>query len=249
MAGVPPDYFSDTGQLWRNPLYPWHIHEQTGYAWWIARLRQAFKQADLVRIDHFRGFAAYWEIPADAPNAINGKWMPGPGEKLFHAFEQAFPHLPIIAEDLGLITPDVLALRDQFKLPGMRVLQFAFGDDDSNAFLPHHYIANTVAYTGTHDNDTTLGWWQTAPDHVKNFVKDYLGSDGDEIQWDMMRALSGSLANLVVFPMQDVLGLSSEHRMNYPGKADGNWEWRFSWEQLQPEQTQALAKMSAEFGR
>jgi len=249
VAGVPPDYFSETGQLWRNPLYRWDIHEQTGYAWWIARLRQAFKLADLVRIDHFRGFAAYWEVPADALNAINGKWAPGPGEKLFNAFEQAFPHLPVIAEDLGLITPDVLALRDKFELPGMRVLQFAFGDDRSNVFLPHHYIANTVAYTGTHDNDTTLGWWHTAPDQVRNFVQEYLGSDGHEIQWDMMRALSGSAANLVIFPMQDVLGLSSEHRMNYPGKPEGNWEWRFSWGQLQTEQTQALAKMSAEFGR
>jgi 4-alpha-glucanotransferase len=249
VAGVPPDYFSETGQLWRNPLYRWDVHEKTGYAWWIARLRHALTLADWVRIDHFRGFAAYWEIPADAPNAIAGKWEPGPGEKLFRAFEQAFPHLPIIAEDLGLITPDVLELRDKFNLPGMRVLQFAFGDGEGNHFLPHHYVANTVAYTGTHDNDTTLGWWHTAPEHIKAFALQYLGSDGREIQWDMMRALSRSVANLVVFPLQDVLGLSSEHRMNFPGKPEGNWEWRFTWEQLRPEQTAALAEMTAQNNR
>ncbi len=249
VAGVPPDYFSETGQLWRNPLYRWDAHEQTGYAWWIARLRHALKLADWVRIDHFRGFAAYWEVPADAPNAISGKWEPGPGERLFNAFEQAFPHLPIIAEDLGMITPDVLELRDKFQLPGMRVLQFAFGDGEGNPFLPHHYVANTVAYTGTHDNDTTLGWWHSAPEHIKSFARHYLGCDGHEIQWDMMRALSRSVANLVIFPMQDVLGLSSEHRMNYPGRADGNWEWRFTWEQIAPEQTRELAKMTSEAGR
>lgn len=249
VAGVPPDYFSETGQLWRNPLYRWDIHEKTGYAWWIARLRHALKLADWVRIDHFRGFAAYWEVPADAPNAIPGKWEPGPGEKLFKAFEQAFPKLSIIAEDLGLITPDVLELRDKFNLPGMRVLQFAFGDGEDNYFLPHHYVANTVAYTGTHDNDTTLGWWHTAPDYIKTFAQRYLGSDGHEIQWDMMRAISRSVANLVIFPMQDVLGLTSEHRMNYPGKPDGNWEWRFTWGQMLPEQTLALTKMSTEYGR
>ncbi|MGA8148988.1 MAG: 4-alpha-glucanotransferase [Gallionellaceae bacterium] len=249
VAGVPPDYFSETGQLWGNPLYRWDIHEKTGYAWWIARLRHAFKLADWVRIDHFRGFAAYWEIPADAPNAIPGKWEPGPGEKLFKAFEVAFPKLPIIAEDLGLITPDVLELRDKFNLPGMRVLQFAFGNGEDNYFLPHHYVANTVAYTGTHDNDTTVGWWHAAPDYIKAFAQRYLVSDGHEIQWDMMRALSRSAANLVIFPMQDVLGLTSEHRMNYPGKPDGNWEWRFTWGQIQPEQTLALVNMSAEYSR
>jgi 4-alpha-glucanotransferase len=244
VAGVPPDYFSKTGQLWGNPLYRWDVHEQTGYAWWIARLFHALKQADLVRIDHFRGFAAYWEIPADATNAITGKWEPGPGEKLFKAFEQAFSDLPIIAEDLGLITADVLELRDQFKLPGMRVLQFAFGDGEGNHFLPHHYVENTVAYTGTHDNDTTLGWWSTVPNHVKSFALRYLDSDGNEIQDDMMSALSRSVANLVVIPMQDVLGLDSKHRMNYPGKPTGNWEWRFLWSQLQNKHTQALKEMS-----
>ena len=245
VAGVPPDYFSETGQLWGNPLYRWDVHKESGYSWWIARLKHALQIADLVRIDHFRGFAEYWEIPADAPNAIAGKWEPGPGKYLFNAFKQAFPDLPIIAEDLGLITPDVYELRDEFNLPGMRVLQFAFGDGDSNHFLPHHYVANTVAYTGTHDNDTTLGWWNSAPDHIKAFAMKYLASNGTEIVWDMMDALSSSVANLVIFPMQDVLGLTTEHRMNYPGKADGNWEWRFSWDQVQDGQTSRMAKMSA----
>ncbi|MDE2117369.1 MAG: 4-alpha-glucanotransferase [Betaproteobacteria bacterium] len=251
IAGVPPDYFSETGQLWGNPLYRWDAHKETGYAWWIARLRKALQQTDLVRVDHFRGFVAYWEIPADAPNAIIGKWEPGPGEKLFEAFEQAFPHLPIIAEDLGLITPDVLELRDKFKLPGMRVLQFAFGNGITNHFLPHHYVTNTIAYTGTHDNDTSIGWWDSVPDHERAFARQYLGIDGgvEAINWVMMRALSKSVANIVIFPMQDVLGLSSEHRMNFPGHPTGNWEWRFSWDMIKPEHTLALAEMTAEYGR
>lgn len=246
VAGVPPDYFSATGQLWGNPLYRWDVHQQSGYAWWIARMRHALRQADLVRVDHFRGFAAYWEIPADAANAITGKWVTGPGEKLFEAFEKALSHLPVIAEDLGVITPDVEALRDKFNLPGMRVLQFAFGEGDANPFLPHNYVNNAVAYTGTHDNDTTIGWWDTASDHVKTFAQQYLHSDGQAINWDMMHALSGSIANIVIFPMQDVLDLSGEHRMNFPGHPNGNWVWRFTWEQLLPIQTQALAQMSVE---
>jgi 4-alpha-glucanotransferase len=249
VAGVPPDYFSETGQLWGNPLFRWHIHEETGYAWWIARLQHALQQADLVRIDHFRGFAAYWEVPADAPNAMQGKWVPGPGEKLFEAFEKAFSPLPIIAEDLGVITPDVVELRDKFNLPGMRILQFAFGEGDANHFLPHNYIENTIAYTGTHDNDTSLGWWKTVSDRERSFAMSYLNSDGEEIHQHMMRAISASVANIVIFPMQDVLGLSSEDRMNFPGKPMGNWEWRFSWEQVGTEQTQELAKMAVEHGR
>lgn len=248
VAGVPPDYFSETGQLWGNPLYRWDIHKETGYAWWIARLRHSLRQADLVRVDHFRGFVAYWEIAADAPTAIDGKWEIGPGESLFAAFEQAFPDLPIIAEDLGLITPDVLQLRDQFNLPGMRVLQFAFGNGMDNHFLPHHYVINTIAYTGTHDNDTTIGWWSTLPEHEKAFVREYLGigENEAEINWVMMRSLSRSIASTVIFPLQDVLGLPSEHRMNFPGHPGGNWEWRFSWDMIQPEHGSALAEMSTE---
>ena len=244
VAGVPPDYFSETGQLWGNPLYLWDVHEKTGYAWWIARLEHAFRLFDLVRIDHFRGFANYWATPAGAANAIGGEWLPGPGEKLLGAFQQAFGELPIIAEDLGLITPDVIELRDKFNLPGMRILQFAFGDNDSNYFLPHHYIFNTVAYTGTHDNDTTLGWWNSARDHEKSFAQYYLKSDGKEINWDMIKALAASAANTVIFPLQDVIGLNSEHRMNFPGTAWGNWEWRFSWDQLQNWHTEMLADLT-----
>ncbi len=249
VAGVPPDYFSATGQLWGNPLYRWDVHERTAYAWWIRRLEHAFRLFDLVRIDHFRGFAGYWATPAGAPNAIGGAWLPGPGEKLFAAFQQAFGELPIIAEDLGLITPDVVELRDKFNLPGMRILQFAFGENDSNYFLPHHYITNTVAYTGTHDNDTSLGWWNSATEHEKQFALSYLGSDGKEMNWDMINALSGSAANTVIFPLQDVMGLNSEHRMNLPGTAWGNWEWRFSWDWLQAWQTERLKGLTATHDR
>ena len=249
VAGVPPDYFSKTGQLWGNPLYRWDAHERTGFAWWIARLRHALQLADLVRIDHFRGFVAHWQIPADAPNAIDGKWVAGPGERLFEAFQKAFPHLPIIAEDLGLITPDVIELRDKFELPGMRILQFAFGEGEGNLFLPHHYVPNTIAYTGTHDNDTILGWWNTLSDHEKSFALRYLHTDGRDIQWVMMRAISNSKANIVIFTMQDVLGLSSDHRMNYPGQSSGSWEWRFSWDQVEPWHTDALMKMALDDAR
>lgn len=249
VAGVPPDYFSKTGQLWGNPLYCWDAHEKTGFSWWIARLHHAIQLVDIVRIDHFRGFIACWEVPADAPNAINGAWKQCPGEKLFDAFQDAFPQLPIIAEDLGLITPDVVQLRDKFKLPGMRILQFAFSDGEDNPYLPHNYQRNMVAYTGTHDNNTTIGWWKSASDKEKAFAQQYLGSDGKSIQWDMIRALSKSVADTVIYPMQDVLGLPGDHRMNLPGHPTGNWEWRFSWEQVKPEITQALAKMSADYDR
>ncbi|MDD4929974.1 MAG: 4-alpha-glucanotransferase [Gallionella sp.] len=249
VAGVPPDYFSKTGQLWGNPLYRWDIHEHTGYAWWIRRMKYALQSFDQVRIDHFRGFAEYWEVPATEETAINGRWMPGPGAKLFDAFKRAFPDLPVIAEDLGVITQDVAELRDNFALPGMRILQFAFAEDRSNHFLPHNYIANTVAYTGTHDNDTLTGWWDTAPLQVKRFAREYFASEEVDVPWDMVSALSASVANTVIFPIQDVLCLSGAHRMNYPGRAAGNWEWRFTWEQVQPWQTIKLAKITAENGR
>lgn len=249
VAGVPPDYFSETGQLWGNPLYRWDVHENTGYAWWIMRLQHALRSFDRVRIDHFRGFASYWEVPATETTAIHGRWMPGPGAKLFEAFENEFRDLPIIAEDLGVITPDVVELRDRFALPGMRILQFAFAEDDSNHFLPHNYLPNTIAYTGTHDNDTMVGWWNAASEQEKNFVRHYFGKEVIDVPWDMIAVLSDSVANTVIFPMQDVLCLSGEHRMNYPGSNKGNWEWRFSWEQVQPWQTLKLAKMTAENGR
>jgi len=249
VAGVPPDYFSDTGQLWGNPLYRWEIHKNTGYAWWVARMQHALRLFDLVRIDHFRGFVCYWEIPADAPTAIHGRWVPGPGEKLFRAFESSFGELPIIAEDLGVITPDVIELREQFNLPGMRILQFAFGEDESHYFLPHNYVPNSVAYTGTHDNDTSIGWWDTATQEERNFALKYLNSDGRHIQWDMIKAVSSSKANTVIFPVQDVLELSGAHRMNFPGQHGDNWEWRFSWDQVRPDITRLMAKISAENNR
>jgi 4-alpha-glucanotransferase len=245
VAGVPPDYFSKTGQLWGNPLYRWDVHESTGFSWWIMRLQFALTSFDQVRIDHFRGFAEYWEVPAAETTAINGRWMPGPGARLFSAFEAAFPHLPVIAEDLGVITSDVAELRDMFALPGMRILQFAFAEDRTNHFLPHNYIVNSVAYTGTHDNDTMTGWWNTASDKEKSFAQDYFGTEVLDIPWDMMSALSASVANTVIFPMQDVLCLSGEHRMNYPGRAMGNWEWRFSWDQVQPWKTMKLEEITA----
>lgn len=249
VAGVPPDYFSETGQLWGNPLYRWDTHESTDYTWWKRRLQYAICSFDQVRIDHFRGFVDYWEVPASESTAINGRWMPGPGAKLFEAFEKAFTDLPIIAEDLGVITREVAELRDRFALPGMRILQFAFAEDATNLFLPHNYIANTIAYTGTHDNDTLIGWWNTATDNEKNFASQYFGSEVVDVPWDMISAISGSVANTVIFPLQDVLCLSGEHRMNYPGRPNGNWEWRFSWEQVQPWNTIKLAKITASNGR
>jgi len=245
VAGVPPDYFSETGQLWGNPLYRWDVHEETDYEWWLRRMRHALRSFDRVRVDHFRGFAAYWEVPAHETTAVNGRWMPGPGAKLFEAFKKSFVDLPIIAEDLGVITPDVAQLRDDFELPGMRILQFAFGEDESNHFLPHNYIENTIAYTGTHDNDTMVGWWNAASEREKSFVREYLGHDEIDVPWDFMGAISGSIAETVIFPMQDVLCLSGEYRMNFPGSSDANWEWRFTWDHVQPWQTVRLSKMTA----
>ena len=249
IAGVPPDYFSATGQRWGNPLYRWSAHRKDGYAWWISRLRHALALADIVRIDHFRGFAAYWEIPASEESAINGRWLPGPGKELFNAFKTTFADLPIIAEDLGVITPDVEELRDSFDLPGMRILQFAFAEDATHAYLPHNFIENTVAYTGTHDNNTTIGWWRTATAHERAFAQHYLGTDGRAIQWTMMRSLSASVARLVVYPMQDVLELDADERMNIPGSPDGNWGWRFGWHQVQPWHAKVMREMAATHGR
>jgi 4-alpha-glucanotransferase len=249
VAGVPPDFFSATGQRWGNPLYHWPAHEEDGFAWWIARIRQTIALVDIVRIDHFRGFAGYWEIPASEPTAIHGRWMPGPGAKLFEAIQQALGKLPIIAEDLGIITPDVTALRDQFELPGMRILQFAFGGDASNSFLPHNYARNTVVYGGTHDNDTAIGWYEAATPHERAFVCRYLGSDGQEIHWSLIQAASQSIADIAIHPLQDVLGLASDCRMNLPGKGEGYWEWRFSWDQVQPWHAERLYEITAVHGR
>jgi len=249
VAGVPPDYFSATGQRWGNPLYRWETHQAEGFAWWIERIRRTFELVDIVRIDHFRGFAAYWEIPASQPTAVIGRWMPGPGAALFDAVAAALGPLPIIAEDLGVITPEVDALRKQFSLPGMRVLHFAFGGDNTNAYLPHNYQRNTVVYTGTHDNNTTLGWWREATDGERAHARDYLASAGEAIHWDLIRAACASVADTAIHPLQDVLGLGAEHRMNLPGKGQGYWEWRFAWAQVLPEHAQTLKQLCGLYRR
>jgi 4-alpha-glucanotransferase len=227
VAGVPPDYFSPTGQLWGNPLYRWDVHKTGGYAWWLDRIRAAFKLVDRVRIDHFRGFAGYWEIPAGSPTAEHGHWVDGPGADLFSRIQSTLGDLPIIAEDLGVITPDVVALRDLFGFPGMKVLQFAFSGPD-NVFLPHFYPQNSVVYTGTHDNDTSRGWYESASEDEKNFARRYLRVDGRDIAWDLIRAGWGSTAASALAPMQDLLGLGTEARMNFPSHLGGNWEWRMT---------------------
>lgn len=234
VAGVPPDYFSETGQLWGNPLYDWERLQADGFRWWIERLRFALELFDLVRIDHFRGFAACWEIPGGAPTAQRGAWIPAPGRELFHALNDALGTLPIIAENLGVITPDVESLREDFGFPGMRVLQFAFGGDSANLHLPHNYTNDVVVYTGTHDNDTTVGWFaglerstdSESSRSEREFCLKYLQSDGREIHWDMMRAAFASVAGTAIIPLQDVLGLGSEARMNLPASTSGNWLWR-----------------------
>jgi 4-alpha-glucanotransferase len=249
VAGVPPDAFSDTGQRWGNPLYRWAAHEREGFAWWIERVRRTFELVDLVRIDHFRGFAGYWEIPAAEPTAIKGRWVPAPGARLFEAIERALGTLPIIAEDLGVITPDVVELRHRCGFPGMRILQFAFGSGSGNAFLPHNHEPDTVVYTGTHDNDTTRGWWAGAPEHERHHLRELFATDGREIHWDLIRAALASVADTAIVPLQDVLGLGPEARMNFPGKGEGWWRWRFSWDQVRPEHAQRLAHLTRLYRR
>ncbi len=226
VAGVPPDIFSPTGQLWGNPLYRWDEHKRTGYAWWIERVKATLKMVDMIRLDHFRGFAGYYEIPATDETAEHGTWKPGPGADLFRVIRSALKNdLPIIAEDLGLITPDVIAIREEFQLPGMKILQFGFSGPD-NPFLPHNYVRNCVAYTGTHDNDTSLSWLATTSKDEREFALRYLHSDGHDFAWDLIRLIWSSVAMFAVAPMQDVLGLGGEARMNYPSRLGGNWEWR-----------------------
>ena len=250
IAGVPPDYFSPTGQRWGNPLYRWDVMKQQNYAWWVERIRAALKLYDYVRIDHFRGFESYWEVPASEETAMNGKWVPGPDKSLFEAIQASLgKDLPIIAEDLGVITPAVTALRDRFELPGMRVLQFAFVADTASDFLPHNYVRNTVAYSGTHDNDTTVGWFTKLDAPTRQQVLDYTGTDGKEIHWECARVLLMSVANTVILTLQDVLGLGEEARMNYPGRADGNWYWRYLPEQLTPNLRARLKKLTQTYGR
>jgi 4-alpha-glucanotransferase len=249
VAGVPPDYFSATGQRWGNPLYRWERHAARGYAWWIARVQRTLELVDVLRIDHFRGFEAYWEIPADEPTAVKGRWAKGAGQPLFDALREALGELPIVAEDLGVITPAVERLRDDNGLPGMKVLQFAFAADAADPYLPHNYPSNAVVYTGTHDNDTTAGWFAQAPEPERDLVRRYLARDDQRIGWDLWRLAQTSVADTAIAPLQDLLGLGSEARMNTPGAASGNWGWRFDWEHLPYWLAPQVREVAGLFGR
>ncbi|MGH9881333.1 MAG: 4-alpha-glucanotransferase, partial [Pyrinomonadaceae bacterium] len=260
VAGVPPDYFSATGQLWGNPLYNWERMLRDGFKWWIKRVEATLHVVDIVRVDHFRGFAACWEIPGGDKTAERGRWVEAPGKELFTAIRRALGSLPIIAEDLGVITPDVVALRDGFGFPGMRILQFAFGGDTKNIDLPHNYVPNVVAYTGTHDNDTTVGWFSSVAgsgstrdakqiERERKFCLKYLNSDEKEIHWDFIRAVLASVANTAVVPLQDVLGLGTEARMNLPNSTEGNWSWRLRSGALTDVIAERLLEMTQLYGR
>ncbi|OGO49674.1 MAG: 4-alpha-glucanotransferase [Chloroflexi bacterium RBG_16_64_43] len=249
VAGVPPDYFSPTGQRWGNPLYRWARHRADGFAWWQRRGQSAMGLSDWVRIDHFRGLAAYWEVPASSPTAEKGRWVRAPGAALLTALAQHAPRLPLIAEDLGVLTEDVVELRTRFGLPGLRVLQFAFDGDSRNPFLPHNYETATVVFTGTHDNDTARGWYESADESVRDCARRYLGRDGSDMSWDLMRLAWNSVACMALAPLQDVLALGSEARMNFPGRAAGNWDWRFAEGDLTPDLAKRLGELTTLAGR
>ena len=261
IAGVPPDYFSATGQLWGNPTYNWPLLKQTGYKWWVERIRAALRLYDFVRIDHFRGFEAYWEVPGGETTAVNGKWVKGPGRELFAVLRQELGDLPIIAENLGVITPEVEAIRHEFGFPGMAILQFAFGTDpQAPTFKPHNYVRDLVAYTGTHDNDTVMGWWNSSgtADSTRSlsdvekehaYARAYLNFKDDPINWVLIRGIEASVANTAMAPMQDILGLGNEARMNFPGTSSGNWKWRLRPDSLTPEIAERLKKMAELYDR
>ncbi|MBD3880956.1 4-alpha-glucanotransferase [Phormidium tenue FACHB-886] len=250
VAGVPPDYFSKTGQLWGNPIYNWDRLQQENFQWWVQRFQALLNCVDLVRIDHFRGFEAYWVVRQGEPTAINGEWQQAPGTALFDRLAEALGKLPMIAEDLGLITPEVEALRERYEFPGMRILQFAFDSDPENPYLPFNYIPNSVVYTGTHDNDTTIGWFFGRSPEAQEKVRRYLGcAETNEIHWDLNRLAFSSVSNQVITPLQDVLGLGSNGRMNAPGQAIGNWGWRYEAGALTPELSKRLREMTELYGR
>ena len=247
VAGVPPDYFSPTGQLWGNPLYRWKTHKETNYAWWVERFRAVLKLVDIIRLDHFRGFAGYWEVKFGSPTAEKGRWVPGPGHEFLKTLSKKLVSkgepLPIIAEDLGVITPDVVALRDDFNLPGMKILQFGF-DEPKNPFLPHNYPAHCVAYTGTHDNDTARGWFDSAPDIECNFALKYLNTNKDGFVWELIRGVWSSVAVFAIAPMQDFLNLGGFARMNFPSRLGGNWEWRMSEKDMNDQLANSLRELN-----
>ncbi len=249
VAGVPPDYFSPTGQLWGNPLYKWSEHEKSDFDWWIRRVKSQLIMADIIRLDHFRGFNGYWEVNAADETAINGRWVAGVGPAFLKKLKESLGNLPIIAEDLGEISQDVIDLRDKFNLPGMKILQFAFSDDARNLFLPHNYIQNCVAYTGTHDNDTAVGWYQTASEKERDYARRYLLSDGSDIAWKMVLKVWGSVAVYAIAPLQDILQSGPETRMNFPGKAIGNWGYQFRSSDLTPELSFRLKEINTNYNR
>ena len=250
VAGVPPDYFSATGQLWGNPLYNWQKLKETNYSWWVERVRANLSTCDIIRIDHFRGFEAYWAVPYGDDTAINGQWEPGPGMDLFNAIKSQLGELPIIAEDLGLMTQGVIDLREATGFPGMKILGFAFDSGEENDYLPHTYTKNCVVYTGTHDNDTLIGWFQKAKEEDRQFARDYLNSrSDDEIHWDAIRGAWSSVASMAISPVQDFLGLGSEARINTPGVAAGNWQWRLRHGVLTDELAERIAKLTRVYSR
>jgi len=249
VGGVPPDYFSVTGQLWGNPLFRWDVLKETGYKWWIERIKTNLFLFDIIRIDHFRGFAAYWAVPFSEKTAVNGKWIPGPGKDFFEWLQKELIDLPVIAEDLGVITPDVEELRDGFNLPGMKILEFAFDSSEANDYLPHNYPKNCIVYTGTHDNDTVAGWFKDAKEDDRRYVLDYLNSDGSKINWDFIRLAMASVANTAIVPMQDILGLDSSARMNLPGTTVNNWTWRAKSNDFNDKIAEKLAHMTLLYGR
>lgn len=249
VAGVPPDYFSDDGQRWGNPLYDWERMTDEGFMWWEQRLATQLRLFDWVRIDHFRGFQACWQIPAASATARDGRWVEVPGEVLFEWLYARFESLPLIAEDLGFITPEVHTLRRRFGLPGMCILQFAFDGSSTNPYLPHNHRHNRVVYTGTHDNNTTLGWYEALPETVQQQVMDYLGQPGEAMPWPLIRAALRSVARLAIIPVQDLMGLDGAHRMNTPGTTAGNWRWRFEWSQLEAVDRERLATLVRCYGR
>lgn len=252
VAGVPPDYFSPLGQLWGNPLYHWAAHKKQDYTWWIQRLKHSFESFDVIRLDHFRGFEQYWSVPGGAEDARSGSWKDGPKLEFFERIQQALPKAKLIAEDLGEITPDVITLREQTGLPGMAILQFAFGSGADNFYLPHNINHNCVVYPGSHDNDTTLGWYNNAPENARHHFRTYFNADGRSPQWDLIRAAYASVARLAIIPMQDLMNLDSSARFNTPGQAEGNWQWRFSpWQidKLWNEQSNYLVELKELYNR